>query len=237
MALVFATKAGSNTAAVTPTVDTVGSTLFVMVLANLTTTPTPTDSEGNTWVPLTELTGSSRAGRLFYVINPITSATHEFTGGDAFAGLVVAGWNNSAPSFDAENTSGGMTAGLTTDVGSIAPANATNLMVAGIFGDGYDGIGIDWGYTIAETQQYAPFTSFSASLAYLEQSSATTQNPTWTVGANNAVIGGASAAFVVNGGGGGGNPWHTLQQMRRRRSLRERVNWKHNGLIWTPAAA
>lgn len=191
--------------AITAATDFAGCSLLVAVVSNITSQGAISDGV-NTWLTGGERdTGLGRLGRLYYVIDPIVSSPLTITAGDSFPSVSVAGFSYASQSLDddtAGNSSGTPTA--TVSCGALTPAQATNLMIGALFGDGYGTPPtIDSGYAIAAYQQKVGGESECSALAYLEQASATLQNPTFTVSSQDFVIGAFQVSFSVTAGGGG----------------------------------
>lgn len=182
-----------------------GGNLIVVCYSNLFNVGTVTDNQGNPYTKLNEITSGVRAMAGFYTIAPTTSASHTVTlGSPSVSGAVVGVFHITSPVFDNQNT-GNTSAGTTVTTGSpFTPGAASNLLTTCLGGDGNTSFAIDTGFTIADTSPYFPGTDFSASLAYLEQATASQQTATWTVGANASVILAHLASFTFTGGGGGG---------------------------------
>lgn len=206
--LSHATGAAAGAIGVTTSaIDTTGATLIVVGMQNIAADDTGflSDSAGNTWTYTTSLAcGSSRFVQFAYCINPTTSATHTFSiGALAFFPVIVVGAFNSTPgsSFDAVTT-GNAAASPTTTVaaGSITPANANNLLVTFMGGDPIGSASADSGFSSVDQILKAGGHQGGA-MAYLIQSAATAQNPTWTVGSQDAVIGAQQIAFKANSSG------------------------------------
>ncbi len=200
--------------ATTSAIDTTGATLFVAGLSNIVNfiqASSITDSAGNTWTLGTLFTGSSsRYAAMAYVVNPTTSGTHTFSflavNGAFFPFIGVAAFTNTpAGAFIAEAAGAEATSGTTVQAGSVSPgANANNLIVAFASGDEYAPISINGGFTTTDTVGKVAGTTAGGGLAYLIQTSATSQNPTWTFGSTDVTVMAGAMAFKENGGGGGG---------------------------------
>jgi hypothetical protein len=187
-----------------PTVDTTasgGATLIVVILANLNGATSLVDSPGNTYVQRNTVTSGARTVTLFYKIAPTTSASHTWTfSGGNVNGAVALAFNPVSPVFDQESA-GGTSAGTTVQPGSLTPGGASNFLIATLGGDGDTSFAIGSGFTIGDTSPYVGGSNFSASGAYLEQASATAQNPQWTVGSNVAAICASLLSFTFTGSG------------------------------------
>lgn len=185
-------------------VDTTGATLFVFVMASITAPGSVTDSAGNTWTQLNTVTSGARRTIAYYVINPTTNATHTFsTGGEAAGHAVLLALDPDTPVFDQQNA--GNTSGTSTvQPGSITPGGASNLLITSLGGDANTSISIDAPFAVGESAVNTPYGPQGVAVGWVEQASATAQNPTWTVGTNGFAICSAQFCFTFTGGGGGG---------------------------------
>lgn len=213
IALVTNTHAtGGASGGTTPAVDTTGASLLVVVIGyDDGGTPAVSDSKGNTWTPLTAHDSGSVASRMYYAANPTVGSGHTFTvsGVATISSLCMAAFSGvlTVLPFDVQN--GSVTASSTTFLtGSITPAGANELVVAGI-GHGASGVvAIDSGMTITDQVAFSTGNHWGSALAYLVQGAAAAINAKWTVMSTTAA-GAEIAAFKPSGGGGGATvcPW------------------------------
>lgn len=224
MALLTHTAAqGNGTVKITTSgLTTTGATLIVLVggAINGSNPLQFSDNQGNTYTALNFNTGSaSREMQMAYKDGPTTAGAngHTFsldeTGtGTGFPGLAVLVFDNTPSSpFDTQSA-GNVSATTTVAGGSVTPSQANNLLVTGGYGDGTAAITVDSGFTKTDALPTVGGSFEGIWAAYLIQTSATAQNPTWTVASNAAAILAMHAAFKENGGGGGGGgsnwgPW------------------------------
>lgn len=147
---------------------------------------TLSDSNGNTWVPLTVTSGSIAYCRLFYCIGGTVGAAHTFTwNGSGVAGcLAIQAWKApTTPSFDVGKESGALVnSGTTVQPGSLTPSVGGALIVTGMSDtDGTVGPEtVDSGFAITDSLPWNSGNYEGFSLAYLVQTSAAPVNPTWT---------------------------------------------------------
>lgn len=180
------------------TVDTTGATLCVASFSDgvTTATYTPTDSKGNTWHPLTIVNaGSQGRTQLWYAWDhggtPFSAGTgHTFTGATTVGGnpwvvfTCYSGTQTTSDPFDQQNT-GTTGASVATSVqpGSVTPTSANQLLVTSV--SGYvepTGFTISPGsFTITAQSGLLGGTNYAGAQAYLVETTATTQNPTWTL--------------------------------------------------------
>lgn len=152
----------------------------------------PTDSSSNTWVPLTAIFDASFSWMETWYCFPCTAgATQTFTGTagtNGHASIKVAGFSNVAtPPLDQQNQAASATTSTTIQSGSITPSANKYLVLAAVeWGLGNTGntVSIDSGFTILDQNTYPGFTFAGGALAYLVQTTATAENPTWTLSAS-----------------------------------------------------
>jgi hypothetical protein len=188
----------ANGAGPSSAIDTTGASLLVAAVSwypgGFITSLT--DSEGNTWTPLTEYAAGDGAVRLYYVINPSTSATHTFSvsGTNCYPALAVASFIRTA-AFDDEN--GAASASATTrNTGSVTPAGDNELFVTGLAFNDTSLAGdatINSGFTVAESQSDA--VGLAVGIAYKIQTTGGAENPTWTSPAAAGRMAAAIATF------------------------------------------
>lgn len=190
IALLTSTKAGALNGATTSAIDTTGAKLIVVAYAyNNGVTPTLTDSAGNTWTALTASSnGSTRSTRLYYCINPTTSASHTFTFGPSsvLGSIVVSAWSASGNvAYDKEvgghaNGSGVTVAGASVGV---TPANNNSLLVTA-FGFGASAVtaSAGSGWALIDAQNGAASTNFGVGALYQVQTTAATIDAATVIG-------------------------------------------------------
>jgi hypothetical protein len=184
-------------------INTTGATVLAIAQSTILGPAAVQDSASNTWTNGNTITSGARNVRINWVVLPTTNASHTFSSPSANANDVfaVAAFDSTpSSSFDTQGT-GGFSAGTTVQPGSVTPGNANNLFLTALGGDAYDTISIDSGFSIADHLGKVAFVHEGVALGYLIQSSATAQNPTWTVGSNDSVILAISAVFKANSGG------------------------------------
>lgn len=181
-------KAGSDTGVTSDAINTTGANLIVVSVAWFAGGDSIvfSDSKGNTWTPLTAITGGATVvGVLYYCFNPTVGSGHTFSVAQGnielgiYPSLCVTAWSGIASSpFDTENGIGD-SSWTTINTGSIAPSPGT-LVIAGLaFGSNSGGtISIDSGFTITDTIPTG--TPFGCSMAYKIQSGVSLLNPQWT---------------------------------------------------------
>lgn len=199
-------NAGGDTTSVTSgAIDTTGADLIVAWATGYLSVVAFSDNKGNTYTPLTVRSNSGGInGRFWYCFGPTVGTGHTFTSGSSYPGIGVLAFNCGLGSdpFDVENGADGT--GTSIQPGSVTPADADNIVVTGV-GEGTTGgtPTVDGGFT--EPNAEADGAAFSTTIAYLIQSSAAAQNPTWS-GITSGGFGNVAgiAVFSAAGGGGGG---------------------------------
>jgi hypothetical protein len=141
-----------------------------------------TDSQSNTWTPLTQRAGTGGSTtRLYYCASPTVNANHTFTitGASSFPTIgVVAVSGAAAAPFDRENGLGAGTNGSSIQPGSITPSVPGCLVITSVCNGGSN-ITINGGYT-ASTINNLVSNHFGGGIARLIQTAPTATNPTWS---------------------------------------------------------
>jgi hypothetical protein len=198
----------ANSNGATAAIDTTGADIIFLATATFGA-QTPTDSASNTWTGLTaKAGGDSNNLRLWYCKNPVTSATHTFNTA-SFYSIAVQAWSGSgATPFDVENgATGSSLNSLAT--GSITPSEDDELIISA-FGVNTSTSGRTWSVnsslTISDQRgSNSSGTNFGLGFAYLNQATAASINPTWTIsGGATSTVEAVIASFKGAGGGGGG---------------------------------
>jgi hypothetical protein len=195
--------AGSTSAQDTTTGDITLIVIGVAWYPGFTADVTVSDSESNTWTPLTKKPGACSV-QLFYCLNPTLSASHTFSvaGGGTYPAIMVQGWP-SGSEFDQENGTIGV-GGTQMNTGSVTPSVSNELIVTVLGVDVERGAAsIDSGFTISADLDYTSGVNMGGALAYKVTSSVS--NPLWSwvssVTGNNAVIATFEAALPAGAGG------------------------------------
>lgn len=153
---------GGGGGATTPAINTIGASILIVSLMGGTAFAAPTDSAGNTWVALTgyQFGGSAR---IFYCLNPTTSAAHTFTSTAAFPVIGAI----AAKNVTAFNEESGLVAGSTNSVSvSLALVKPKCLVVTAIGGNipgTFDGIDNDF---IILKNDYEGGVNYGGAMAY-----------------------------------------------------------------------
>lgn len=168
---VHTAKSSSNGDDVTTNdLDTTGSKLLKVVIASEISSPTLTDSYGNTWTGQTARTLSgSFYEKGFFCANPLVGPGHTFTATatghqPAIAVIGVPGVTISSP-LDAQNGSGAHDSSLTP--GSITPSASTNISIIGIvLATSLSGPPSIPGYVVTDFQNNIGGLAYGVALAY-----------------------------------------------------------------------
>ena len=80
---------GGINGATTAAMDTTGASIIILGVVYQATLTGPSDSQSNTWTPLTLYDNGSQALRIFYSVSPTTDAAHTFTIGGTSILIVV----------------------------------------------------------------------------------------------------------------------------------------------------
>lgn len=180
-------------------IDTTGATILIIGASFQNgVTPTISDIKGNAWTGLTAQSSSSPAFRLYYVANPTVGSGHTFTfsGTSIFSAAMIAAFSGvkATSPFDAEN--GVQTSFVgTLAIGSVTPANANSLMVAGATYNGGTATGFSAGFTTTDTPiAFGTGVNYGCALAWNIVTGAT--NPQVTVSPVSPLFAAADAAFI-----------------------------------------
>lgn len=207
--------ANGSSAATTQPIDATGANLIVINASFVSGTPVISDSSGNTYTPLNSYgySGRSFSNQLFYVTNPITSPNQTFSlslaGGSGYPALEVEAFNLTnglTPVLDTQNGVGstGNNTSAIQATANITPGTNDELIVAGgLFfraGGAYavTNVNDSLGDSFTITDQNATGDE-SSGMAYLQQATAATVDPTWDFTGNINVYGFNAAAFSPAG--------------------------------------
>ncbi len=198
----------------TSAINTTGADLIVLWLLSYNGVARPTISDlvggnSNTWTALTDRgNGSLTRGTFFYCVPTHVGSGHTFTVGGSgnFSSIYVEAWSGCLTSGPFDQQNGGSNSGTTVQPGSVTPGSANELVVTGC--GNYDVPGgspsppsADSGFSVSDSF-LTTANSMSGGMAYLVQTTATAENPTWTFAQAAAQLA-AIATFKPAGGGGG----------------------------------
>lgn len=212
----------TNGASSQASMNTTGANFLACAIAdyNANSPSTITESRGSS-APTGYTTASSVTlvqVRIAYWVNytsagnPTTFTTNGTGTYVALACIAMANVDTTGSAFEAQSA-GGTAAATTVQPGSLTPSVDNELLVTGL-GANVDtsetingGYGVNGGNPV--TGGSSPGTSFTASIAYLIQTSKTAANPTWT-GGDNTGRAARQATFLCGNCGGGGSTYHGL---------------------------
>lgn len=173
-------------------IDTSTSDLLVMAVADYaaTTESTISDTYSNNWLQAQveyDPTTTVVRLRMLYAKQAIVGTGHQFiatvTGG--FPALAVIALSGSAPNPNGATTGNNGTAVNTLSPGNITPTSDNWILVTALAHTLPSTVAtIDSGFTIQEQLQNQSGIAFGLALAYLIQTTATSETPTWSMNNN-----------------------------------------------------
>lgn len=188
----------------TGTINTGGANLIVIAVTDyvgLSSSPTPTCSQGNTYLGLT---GQQASGfthiRLWYAFNPTTNAAHTFTspttGQIRHPTILVAAFSG-AQSSPVDQQSGN-TGSTPISTGSITPSQNDELIISAVGFNATGGATVNESMTETNDIEYASGVNLAGVMAYKIQTTATAINPTWTLASSESAAVVASFKAAAN---------------------------------------
>lgn len=193
-------RATGATGGITNSISTIGAKIIVIHEVSSVGLSTVSDSMGNAWISIPAQNNAS-ASTIWFCLNPITSATHRFSTGNAinqYSCIHVQSFGAAgAVSLDAQTGSIINASSITN--GSITPSRVNDLFVVGVSGQAsFVSTTINGGFIITNQEAGVAATNYGGAMAYLIGSGFTAQNPTWntTGSASNASV---MAAFKDGG--------------------------------------
>lgn len=215
IALVANAVAGGINGATTGGINTTGADLLVIAVGHYAGTPTVSDSNGNTWTPLTQYGASGNRSRIHWCVPVTVGAGHTFTvtGAGLVPAIAVLAFSGAyATPYDTEN---GATSNQT---GSVTPSEDNEVLVSTLCFYPSGTLSIDSSFTISDQLDYNASVSMGIGMAYQIQTTATARNPTWSTTTSFSESSSAIATFKAAAGGGGpsGSPWNYYAQQCRR---------------------
>lgn len=187
----------------TAEVDCTGVDLIIVACPAFNGSISPlgiTDDLGNTYTQLAFGDSSSYHIALFYCQNPTVSTTQKWTrtgspGGSAIS-IAVACFSGSVPTPLDQDTVGTGSGASSYQAGTVTPGQDNELVIAAV-ASASTGPTIDSGFTVAQFQPNSG-DGVGIAIGYLVQTSATAENPTWTLGAAFDAIGINASFFGSN---------------------------------------
>ena len=202
--LVAHTAAGGNSTTTTTTaIDTTGANLLVACASSFDAaahTPTMSDNKTNTWTALTlRGTSSTTETTIYYSVPASVGTGHTFTFTTTVNGFAALGvWafaGASATPYDTDVGTAASSSGTSVQPGSITPAQANEVLVAcNTLSAAFTSLAINSSFTLSDQVAFASGNNEGGGYAYLIQTTATAENPTfsWT---NTVSTSTAMAAF------------------------------------------
>lgn len=174
----FGTNGGTTSA-----INTTGANLIVLVLSSQgAVMGTFSDSQGNTYINVTDEPASSGSSQIWYCSSPSTSASHTFTvsGANLFAwmGVMVFSGAKSTSAADQHNVNRG--SGTTIQPGSVTGTQSPCLVIASVCTEAAGTLSIDSSFAITDQKALVGSVNYTGAAAWLVQPTATAVNPTWT---------------------------------------------------------
>ncbi len=190
-----AANASGSSTATTPAKSTVGAGLIILCVSSVAAVTVSDVTTSQTLTPATSFTDAPYIVRFYYVVNPTTSATHQFSaqGTAAFAMIDMEcfSYTGGTPTLDNENGNH-LAVGTSLQVGAISSTTGGRVSIIGLTTQGTgDTYAAD--NSFSNTDSGIGAGAISLSMAYLLQTSGASVNPTWTL------TGGAEAHLAANG--------------------------------------
>lgn len=179
---------GSANTTTTSSINTTGANFVVVVLASYgaVAVPTLTDSKGNTWTQIrTDVGASFSRDTIFFCFSPTVGSGHTFTSTltGSFSSVFVGSFSGVVTSpVDQQSAFGALVAVSTIQPGSITPSSNNYLVITSNSNSSGFSSSVNLGFTLIGSQIFTGGTAFGGGLAYLIQTTATAENPTWTLG-------------------------------------------------------
>jgi hypothetical protein len=209
-ALLDSVSVGSSNgdSAITASIDTTGASLVVAFASwhPGVSEGTMGDGPSNAYdTSLTMQTAGSSRGKLYFVANPTTSATHQFvyTTTDGFPSLYVLVFSGAHSSPYTSQESGATASAISVEPGSLTPPEDNCLLVSGCaYTEATRTFSIPTpaGWTVAEQLTFSSGQYFGGGIGYQIQTSATASNPAWTLDSGSGSLAAAMAVFKAASG-------------------------------------
>lgn len=215
---------GDSSGATTGAIDTTGADLLVAAVVSYAASAAPalSDSEGNTWTPLTAGDDGTCRVRIYYCAAPSVGAAHTFSaaGAASYAALGVSAWSGASPSPGDQENGSTFPNTSASSAGEVTPSIDGSLVVAAW---GFSAPSapaspsIDGGFSALGSLANVSGASFGILHGYLTQTTAAAANPqaSWGVESTGAA---RIASFKPAGGGGGANVPAIAHHYRQQRS-------------------
>jgi len=190
----------------TGAINTTGANLIVMIVASHGATALPTSSKGGTVEPMTAYSDSGTDIRGYYIQNPSVGTGHTFAvpsnASTTYPAICVIALSGRATSSVLDQQSGNVDAGggiATIQAGASVPTSANQVVVAGAHLFQSTGGTINGGFIspFGATAGWVNGLNAGCQLAYLQQTTAVSANPTWTLGGTHFAAGAVLGTFRV----------------------------------------
>lgn len=191
---VAAAAATPYTSVTTGTVSVTGANLIVIIIttyrgAATFPIPAPTDNQGNTYTRITSTNaGGGPAIDIFYCYSPVVSASQTFTSpvnATSFPSIIAYAFSGAASSpsdqFNSNNSTT-LAGAATLQTGSVTPSTNGQLLITGLnafLATATPTINSGFGTPIFISST-VPGQTYSTAASFLIQTTAITENPTWS---------------------------------------------------------
>jgi hypothetical protein len=176
-------KADSINTITTSAIDTSGANLIIIGVTG--NSGTLSDSKGNTWTPLTAVSGANTKAQIFYALNPTVGSGHTFShsGSSLYSSVFAAAYSGAASSSVFVGESGANNdLGFITELqpGSVAPGGDGRLFFTVLSHASDLAVSVDSGFTELADSPLA--TVGGNAYAHKIQATGASENPKWTMG-------------------------------------------------------
>jgi hypothetical protein len=170
---------GSASSETTAALNMTGANLLVLCnYDDNNTAPTPTDSLGNTWTPLTEYISTNVHLKGFYAVNPTVGASQTFsTGTGSHPALGVAGFSGAKISSVLDTANGSTGVGTSSQPGAVGTQTGELLWSCQGNLISSAGLAINSGFNLLDNNSSGVM---DIATAYLFTPSSSAVNPTWS---------------------------------------------------------
>lgn len=173
-------------------ITTTGATVEFVGVCFFNSIGSLTDSKGNTWTATTVSAnaGNTRNCVIYYCVNPTTDAAQTFSTTANLSSIFVLAYSgNAATPFDQENQNFN-DASATFTGGSVTPLQNNEIVISlmGYFADPSTAqpVTINSSFTKVDSVDWGGGTGLAGAIAWKQQSTATSENPTWALAGGTA---------------------------------------------------
>jgi hypothetical protein len=191
--IVSVNASGNSNTVTSANVNTTGAKIICISVSYYTAggALTISDSQGNTWIPLTAKTGAVNVviSKIYYCINPSVSATHNFTSvsSGGFSSINVSSFSAiGAVTYDVQSNSNTYTSLTSTNCTLKPTYNNSLIFTSCITWNGTSPISVNSGFTIGASNGFFGGLQFMNANGYLIQGTSASVTPqfTWTTATN-----------------------------------------------------